>query len=317
VRKVLINLDFPQNHVEKLQYMHPDFEFVVTRDKGKLSEHLKDAEVYITFFRFKKEFLDSAPNLKWVQGISAGVDALPLDEIRRRGILLTNGRGIHKIHMAEYAIGAMISLARNFHLMFRNQLKHKWDNKTVAQGEINGATVGILGLGSIGMEIARRASLFGMHVIGVKNNPKPMDYVEKVYKPCEMGEVFSQSDYIINLLPSTNETREVINKNYFDLMKSTSCFINMGRGTTVNEKDLVDALKDNKMRALVTDVYSEEPLPEDNPLWNLENVILTPHVCGMSTKYMDRAMEIIEHNMGVYASGQGTMMNVVDTERGY
>lgn len=314
--KVLVKVDFPQHHIERLQNKYKDFEFIVSTDNDKISGYLKDAEVLIVFFRCSEEMLDMAPNLKWIQGLSAGVDKFPLDEIKRRGIILTNGKGVHRIHMAEYAIASLINLARNFHLMFRNQANHSWD-RSPAQGEIYGSTLGILGLGSIGMEIAMKASMLGMHVIGVKNDPKPVEYIEKVYGPGEMDEVFRHSDYIINLLPSTPYTHKVIDSRYFNLMKDSACFINMGRGTTVNEPDLIEALKNKKFRAMVTDVYYEEPLPKDSPLWDMDNVILTPHICGESAKYYDRIMEIIDHNFNVYVSGEGAMKNLVDPAKGY
>ena len=257
-----------------------------------------------------------APNLKWIQALTAGVDFFPLDEIKKQGIILTCGRGIHRVYMAEYAIAAMINLARNFHLMFRNQLKGKWD-RSVAQEEIHGRTAGIIGLGSIGWEIARKASMLGMRVIGVKNSPRPIEWVDRVYGPLEMGEVFKQSDYVINLLPDTQATRGLIDKTFFALMNKSACFINLGRGSTVNQADLIDALRTKTIRTAVSDVYEEEPLPADSPLWQLENVILTPHVAGVSPQYLQRAMEIIRHNLNVYVSRAGQMINVVDPRLGY
>jgi len=152
--------------------------------------------------------------------------------------------------------------------MFRNQLRSKWD-RSIAQDEIYGKTVGILGLGSIGQEIARQAFALGMHVIGVKNTPQPLEWVDHVYGPAEMAEVFTQSDYVINLLPNTASTSGLIDKTFFASMKKSACFINLGRGSTVNQADLIDALRSKELRALVSDVYEEEPLPEDNPLWQL------------------------------------------------
>lgn len=153
--RVLIKVDFPEHLINRLREKFPQFDFTVCTDDEKLPEYLGDTEILMVFFRTTKEVLDMAPNLKWIQGLSAGVERLPLEEIKRRGIILTNGRGVHKIYMAEYAIAAMINLARNFHIMFRNQLKHKWDG-SVAQDEIYGSTVGILGLGSIGVEVAKK-----------------------------------------------------------------------------------------------------------------------------------------------------------------
>jgi len=210
----------------------------------------------------------------------------------------------------------MINLARSFHLMFRNQLQKKWD-RSVPQQEVYGAVVGILGLGAIGGEIARKAAFMGMRVLGVKRTPAPMDHVDEVFGPEHMDAVFKQSDYIINLLPYTPATENMIDRRFFDLMKPSAGFINIGRGQTVNETDLIDALRSRKINALVSDVYFAEPLPEQSPLWELDNVILTPHVCGASPQYMARAMEIIEHNLKVHLTGKGEMINRVDVRSGY
>jgi phosphoglycerate dehydrogenase-like enzyme len=177
--------------------------------------------------------------------------------------------------------------------------------------------VGIVGLGAIGQEIARKASMMGMRVIGVKNDPCPLEGVHRVYGPAEMQEVFKQSDYIVNLLPDTPNTRGLIDKKLFSTLKEAACFINLGRGPTVNQTDLIHALQTKKMRALFSDVYEQEPLPEDSPLWEMENVILTPHIAGVSPKYLERAMDIIRHNLPVYVASSGEMINVVDLDRGY
>ena len=314
--QVLIHFDLPEPYMRRLQENFPMLAFDICTDGKQLLEKLRHAEILLTFIRCNHEILAAAPELKWVQAISAGVDYMDMAEIRRRGILVTNGRGIHKIHMAEFALAAMIDLARGFHLMFRNQMQKKWD-RSVPQGEIYGATVGILGLGAIGLEIAKKAAFMGMRVIGVKRSPEPQEFVEEVYGQDEMGVVFSKSDYVINLLPSTAGTEKLIDRRCFDLMKPSACFINIGRGRTVNEQDLIDVLQRKKIRALVSDVYYTEPLPPDSPLWELDNVILTPHICGASPRYMERAMQIIEHNLNVYVGGKGQMINVVDVEAGY
>jgi len=314
--RALINFELPDRFLHRLQENYPHLEWVRCTDREKLLESLKETEILLTFFQCSRKMLDAAPRLRWIQAISAGVDYMALEEIGHRGILLTNGRGIHKIHMAEYAIAAMINLARGFHLMLRNQLQKKWE-RSVPQQEIYGATVGIIGLGAIGGEIARRAAFMGMRVIGVKRSPEPFEHVDAVYGPEEMEVVFQQSDYVVNLLPNTPSTQKLIDRRFFDLMKPTASFINIGRGQTVNEADLIEALRSRKIKAMVSDVYYTEPLPEDSPLWDLDNVILTPHICGGSPQYMARAMEIIEHNLKVYLSGQGEMINVVAIDKGY
>lgn len=314
--EALINLELPEKDLIRLENRFPQIRFTVCTDRDKIFDHLPDAEILLVFFLCTRRMVAAAPHLKWVQAISAGVDYIAMDEIRRRGILVTNGRGIHKIHMAEYTLAAMIMLARNFHTLYRNQLDKKWD-RSVAQGEIFGATLGILGLGAIGGEIARKASLMGMRVIGVQRTPKPLAHVEAVYGPEEMQQVFKESDYIVNLLPHTPATERIIDRQYFSLMKPEACFINIGRGKTVHEADLAAALENGSIRAAVSDVFYEEPLPSESPLWGLENLFITPHICGASPRYMERALEIIEHNLEVYVRGQGEMINVVDPGLGY
>jgi D-2-hydroxyacid dehydrogenase (NADP+) len=314
--RALINFELPDPYFHQLQQNYPQLDWVRCTDSEKLTALLKETEILLTFLQCNRKMIDAAPQLKWVQAITAGVDYMDLDEIGRRGIVLTNGRGIHKIHMAEYAVAAMINLARGFHLLFRNQLQKKWE-RSVTQEEIHGATVGIIGLGAIGAEIAKKAAFMGMRVIGVKRTAGPVDHVEEVHAPDDMAAVFRRSDYIINLLPYTQETEKLIDRRFFDQMKPTACFINIGRGLTVNEDDLIEALRNKKIRAMVSDVYYTEPLPPVSPLWDLENVILTPHISGVSPHYMARAMQIIAHNLDVYLSGQGEMINLVDMQAGY
>jgi D-2-hydroxyacid dehydrogenase (NADP+) len=307
----------PEGFIARMGDISDKFKIAVCPHRDELASCLPETEILMTLFSWPDAgMIRQASKLKWIQALTAGVDSLPLSEIGKRDIILTSGRGIHKIYLAEYALAAMINLARNFHLMFRNQIKGQWD-RSIAQNEIHGHTAGIIGLGSIGQEIARKASSLGMRVIGVKINPQPLEGVDHVYGPGEIGEVFKQSDYVINLLPETPGTRGLIDKRFFALMDKSACFINLGRGSTVNQTDLIDALKNKSIRALVSDVYESEPLPVDHPLWKMENVILTPHIAGVSPKYLDRALDIIRQNLQVYISGSGRMMNVVDLASGY
>jgi len=133
----------------------------------------------------------------------------------------------------------------------------------------------------------------------------------------EIGWLFRESDYLINLLPGTWETEHLVDASLLKQMKPSACLINMGRGTTVKEADLIPVLQEGKIRAFWSDVFEQEPLPEDSPLWKMENVVITPHICGESTKYMEKAMEIIGHNLKVYQTEEGEMMNLVDPKKGY
>lgn len=316
-RKALINVEMPQYLLHQLQEKYPQLTFtMVESDSPELYHYLEDAEILFSF-QCSKEMVDRASRLKWIQLLRAGVDGAPLQDIFRRQIILTSAHGIHKYMMAEYAIAAMINLSRNWHLVYRNQLQGKWDRR-VPQGEISGATLGILGLGDIGKEIARKAKVFGMKVLALKNRVEPVEDVDAVYGPEHMAEIFKESDYIINLLPLTPKTQGLIDLKYFSLMKPTACFLNLGRGATVSEDDLVRALVEKQFYAAVLDVFVQEPLPANHPLWQLDNVILTPHFSGSSSKYIDKAFGIIDHNLASYLSGeQEKMLNMVKSDRGY
>lgn len=316
VKKALIDFDFPQEYYRQLKQKYQDIEFVHCLEREIFLEHAKDTHILISFLPYHAEIIDAAPELEWIQTLTIGVDHMDLNKIDQRGILLTCGRGIHKIHMTEFAIAAMIMLARGFHFMVKNQTQRKWD-RTVSQGEIHGATLGIIGLGDIGCEIAKKASFMGMRVIGIKRKPIPVAYVEHVYDPENLDIIFKDCDYVINLLPYLPGTHKIIDRDCFQIMKADACFINIGRGRTVNELDLIEALQTGKIRAMVSDVFFDEPLAEKNPLWNMENVIITPHICGMSIHYLKKAMPIIDQNLNAYVRGEGEMINKVDPNLGY
>ena len=317
MRKIVIYHNYPESLLDKLRQKYKnEFEFLVCRNRKEMEQEIENAEIYMGF-KCDKDIINKGKNLKWVQLLRAGADAVPLEELKDRGIILTSGRGIHKIHMAEYAIASMIMLARSWHLMFRNQMEGKWD-RSPFQYEINGETLGIIGIGSIGSEIAKRAKTVGMKGIGIRKKQEKVEYVDCLYTPCEMEEVFRQSDYIINLLPATEETKELIDAHYFDLLKENACFINIGRGSTVNEEDLIKALDAGKLRGAVLDVFKDEPLPKDSSLWSLPNVVLTPHICGESHgKYEEKALEVIEQNIEAYMQDKSKMKNKIDLDKGY
>ena len=316
MKKALINYFFREQGKEVLVLAKefPDVEFEAITSEKELLHRLPEAEIMLGTF-FDEKMLSRASRIKWVQSFMAGIDNYPLKEMGKRDIILTSGRGIHVINIPEYVICALIMLARNFLVMAKSQNNKEWI--VVEQDEIFGATLGILGLGAIGSELAKKANLMGMRVIALKKTFEQKDYVEELYTPDKMDEIFKKSDYIVNLLPYLPETDKIINKKYFNLMKPTASFISVGRGKTVDEEDLIEVLRAKKIKGLVSDVFYEEPLPEESPLWEMENVFITPHVAGQSIKYIEKALGIIRHNLGVYLSGEGEYLNRIDYKRGY
>jgi phosphoglycerate dehydrogenase-like enzyme len=313
--KITVNTyPFPNEDLKPLVSDFKDIEFSFVNNKKDLMVELEDSDAIITF-NLKKSQLETAPKLKWIQAISAGVDFLPLDYIESRNIELTTGRGIHKIHMTEYALSMMILGARRFDKMIIGQNKKTWDH-SIQQDEIYGKKLGIIGLGSIGMEIAKKASVLGMEVYGVKRTEDEIPGIEKVYTLRDLNILTSKCDYIINLLPHTDKTDKIIDEKIFNSMKKDSCMINMGRGGTVNEDHLYTSLSRKKFRLYISDVFETEPLPEDSKLWNLENMVITPHICGPNTNYLKKAYIIIKENIRHYINNE-ELMNKYSFKKGY
>jgi len=315
---VFVNSDHERQILSKLREDFADKKFVFPVNREELLNEIKDAEVFAGYFA-DKELLGKAENLKYFCGVLAGVDKLPLQIFKERDIMLTTGRGIHPIHMSEYVISMMIVDARNLDKVFANQKKKKWDAASYTQDQIYGKKLGILGIGAIGKEVARKAHAMGMEVIGIKKRPENVEYVSKVYDMTKGLEVvFSTCDYIVNLLPNTPETNKIIDKKYLSMMKKSACMINVGRGDTVNEDDLYEALAAKQFKRYISDVFVTEPLPEDSKFWELDNIIITPHICGPNITYMDKAYPIISHNLKCYFEKRyDEMKNVFSHELGY
>ncbi len=292
----------------------PKDEIVFVNSKEEFQQEIINAEVLVTML-LKKDELEPCQSLKWIQALSAGVDTFPLDTILKKRITLTTGRGIHQHHMSEYAISMMILAARRIDRMILNQSKQTWD-RNIPQDEIFGKKLGIIGLGSIGQSIANKASVFGMKTYGIKRTPSELEGVEAVYGLDKMHLIARQCDYIINLLPHTSSTHEIIDRSFFEAMKKDAVMINMGRGQTVNEIDLLHALKNKLFRMYISDVFKVEPLPESHPFWSLENLVITPHMCGPNIYYMQKAYPIVKDNLIRYKNSQ-PLINLYQFDAGY
>lgn len=287
-----------------------DHKFIITNSYEKLFEELPDADILITG-KFTEEMLAVSKNLKWVNALSAGVDNYNLDLFKNNNIIFTNSSGLHKIHMAEYAIMSMIMLARNMNFFMKNQHKKNW-NYNIPQNEIFGKTLGILGLGAIGTQTAVYSKNLGMRVIGINSTGIIKDkHIDEAYTLKNIDTVLSQSDYIINLLPSNQETKHLLSLNKMKLMKKTSYFINMGRGDIIKTETLYEVLKNKIINGAISDVFEIEPLPEDSILWDLDNLIITPHICGASDTYLEKGLTLFIANFKNYLSGKDMFNRVV------
>lgn len=299
------------HHEAMIRAVDPRVDLRVVPRAGAV-DHAAEAEVWVGW-DLPGPALERANRLRWVHSTAAGVETL-LENVVGRRILLTNSRGIHTIPVAEHVMGCILMFARNLHLAFRHQLHRRWQPEP--GGELWGTTVGILGLGAIGQEVARRCRAFGARVVGLRRTPLPVPEVEEVYGPEGLEAVLRSSQYVVLTLPLTPQTRRLIGTRELEWMRPEGVLVNVGRGALVDEQALMEALRSGRIRGAALDVFETEPLPPDHPLWDLPNVLLTPHVAGNSPRYMDRAIPLFCENLGRYLRGE-ELLNVVDPEVGY
>lgn len=281
-----------------------------------LNEMLSRAEVILAPRRLPKDILQRAPNLKWVQATSAGVDFLDDTGVLQSDIVITSASGIHVVPMVEYVVMVMLYFTKEVGRLMANKEAKQWDRFNMR--ELSGQTVGIIGLGRIGMEVARISKGLGMHVLGVRRS-KPevlLPYVDAVHQPDKLSLVLSSSDFVVLTVPITPETKHMIGDAQLKSMKPTSVLINVSRGTVVNEQALVSALKEGRIGGAGLDVFEQEPLPGDSELWKLPNVFISPHISALSDEYDTRAVRLFCENLRRYLNGEG-LINLVDKSKGY
>jgi phosphoglycerate dehydrogenase-like enzyme len=290
--------------------------FLEPGKQGSLEELVGEAEILFGFPHVPVDTLVKSKTLKLIHVQSTGVDRFVTPALRRSQIILTNSRGVHAKPVAEHAVALMIALAYNIRGHFRTQSLHAWEDPGIDR--LEGKVAGLLGLGAIGEEIARKCKSFDMKVIGVRRNSSqtaPQD-VDVVYPASELVEVLRLSDYVLCSLPLTDETRSSLRYEHFAAMKPTACFINVGRGPVADEEGLIRALKYGKIRGAGLDVFETEPLPKDSPLWDMENVVITPHTAGKSDMNRNRTIAILKENL-LRLREKRPLINVIDKQAGY
>ena len=255
----------------------PDLEIFAPESDAELNTLLPECNIFLANPILVKKHISSASSLIWLQSVFTGVDALCSDGMRE-DYLLTNVREVYGAIMAEYVFAYILSLKRKILENFQNQQKKHWAQEPY--GMIAGKTIAILGTGSIGREIAKVASVFGMTVIGFNRSANLVDGFAQVYASGELLSEIGQADYVVSALPLTKETTCLLDKQFFLAMKDTATFINVGRGGSIIEADLISALQQEQIANAVLDVFTKEPLPVDSLLWEAKGVYITPHVSG-------------------------------------
>lgn len=314
--RILVNAKVDRKHLDKIQAGFPKVEVLQTADSQEALALVQEAEVLLTWWsNFDEKFLES-PSLRWVHALSAGVDGFLLSPIVEGKIILSNSSGIHGIPISEHVFAMMLSFSRGLHRFGKYQAQNLWQ-RDVRLTELRGKTLGIVGLGKIGQEIARLGNAFGMRVLAVKRSPgQSTDGVNRVVSMEGLEMVLKESDYLVLTVPLTPETKGMIGAKQLELMKPTAILINVARGEVVNQGDLIAALQQGVIAGAGLDVFETEPLESKSPLWQLDNCIITPHCAALSPQYMTRATDLFCRNLDAYLRGE-PLPTQVDPKRGY
>jgi len=341
--EVLITARVTQEQLDRLRSLHP--RLVIRGEPGGIAimtaEEAAAARINITGFdypdfrpdldyqgllaraevlfatRIPPEVVKRAPRLRWIQFTSAGVDHLWQPSLGDHDVTVTSTKGIHAYPMAEFVMSAVLTFEKGVPRMLRSQREHRWDRFMVE--ELRGKTMVLLGVGEIGRGTARLAKAFGIHTVGVGRRTTgdvPAPELDERVSADALPEVLSRADYVIASLPLTARTRGSINEAAFRAMKRSAIFVNVGRGKTVDETALTRALQEGWIGAAALDVFEQEPLPAASPLWDMPNVLISPHMGSDTDRYMDRMTEILYDNLVRYAEGR-PLRNVVDPREGY
>jgi phosphoglycerate dehydrogenase-like enzyme len=315
---VVIGAVLPEHLQRQFTGTFPDHRFIFC-ESSRMPEHLPDADVLIAW-GFTPTDIENAKKLKWVQSISAGVDRIDGLALRDRGIPLTNSSGIHANNIAEHILSLMLSFARRLPALHDLQREHRWHSDSGRSGvfEITGQTLLVVGLGKIGEALAKRAKGLEMNVIATRRRldiQRP-SAADEVIPLSELKTRIGEADHVAICLPLTKNTEGMFDAGMLAAMKDGAYIYNIGRGSIIDQDALIHELSSGRLGGAGLDVTTPEPLPAESPLWNLPNVIITPHTSGSSPKLMERAVPLWVENLRRFSNGD-ELLNQVDVEAGY
>lgn len=268
-----------------------------------LSQEMYEAEIIICNGLFLYNDLDKFPNLKLVQLTSAGLDRVPVERMKEKGITLCNARGVYSTPMAEWALTGVLTLYKHTNTFYDNQQNHKWVKDRNVK-ELSGSKICVVGCGSVGTECAKMFKPFASEIIAVDIVKPTSDLYDAYYTIKNISKAVENADVVILTLPLTDETRNMFNKELLSQFKNDAILVNIARGAVVNETDLINLLKNGKLGGAVLDVFSTEPLSEESELWDLENVIITPHNSFVSPKNNERLYKVVYNNLKEFMKGE-------------
>jgi phosphoglycerate dehydrogenase-like enzyme len=314
----------PREMADTIQARWPQMRVAFLPDPKDLPQEIANTHIYCGVTLLPEQF-QAAKKLLWIHSFPASVSPFMYPELRASGIEMTNGSGVHRIPMAEHVLGMMIALARRFPNCFRYQREAHWAQRDLWLGvreearprELRGETLLCIGFGAIGREVARIAQPLAMRVHAVTRSGKgDAALAEKFFTVDQLPQALAEADFVLLAAPETPETSAMMGAREFSYMKNSAYFLNVSRGSLVDEPALIAALQKNAIAGAALDVVSEEPLPPENPLWRLENVFITPHSSALSNQLWERQTELLLQNLEAWFGGR-ELTNRVDLARGY
>jgi phosphoglycerate dehydrogenase-like enzyme len=328
MRKLLIFVHHPFDlwnapswFAERLQAEFPQLNVVHLPDYKRVDAEITDTEIGIAW-SIRPEQIKEAKHLRWIHSPAAAVHQLIFPELVESDIVLTNAREVHGPVVAEHVIAQIFALAKKIPEAVRFQENHEWGQQRMWDElprvrVVAGATVGLIGLGSIGRAVAGSAKALGMRVIAVREHPeKGNEGADVVFGPAQIDDVFREADYVVLAAPVTDNTMAIANAERLTLMKPDACLINVGRGQLVDENALASALREKKIGGAALDVFPKEPLAAESPLWNMPGLLITPHTAALTDKLWGRHYALFSENLRRYLNGQ-ELLGVVDKGKGY
>jgi len=309
--KILVLDPHAEIYHDRLQAEFPTLQFVLAHKASELPADIADIDVLISFgIELKDEFYRRAARLKWVQCLATGVDHVLRCPSLKPETLLTSGRGIHGVPMRETIVFLMMGVARDARRLAEAQKAHVWERRYWSL--FCGKTAVIVGVGVIGIATARLLKAFEMKVVGVTRTPRAIEGFDEIMPTNKLKDAAVRADYLINILPATNDNLLLFDGAVFAAMKPSAYYISAGRGQTVDEPALIEALRERRIAGAGLDVFQTEPLPADSPFWDLPNAFVLPHLGGYTSEYEDLIMPLIIENMRLFLAGrQSEMQNIV------
>ena len=318
---ILASFDLPKKQLSKIQEISKDITVQANSNEEELLELVKDADILFAG-KFSKQLFLAANNLKWVHFTGAGIDKLIFPELLSSKVELTNSRGIFSTTISEHVLMFMFMLNRKMNLFFQYQKDKQWNRVGGYLGEkleeLEGKTLGVIGFGGIGQELARKANCLGMYVIATNKtmlDNKPV-FVDEFIPLNSLNRLLAESDFVVLTLPLTAETEGLMGEEKFKAMKRTAYLINVSRGKIVQQDKLINALETGVIAGAALDTFEEEPLGHDSKLWMMDNVIITPHVAGVSNFFVERVVKLFCHNLGLFLA-QKPLINNLNRENSY